>query len=279
VIRRAASIRLEAMSTRSLPTSRSEKPETIPYLPIELWEKVDASFILVSGQQPEELLYGPAALRCCSKELHGGLPSLALPRAFAASRTPGFFADAHPAVFLRMWLERWDDYAIFWAFMHGRLDVVKSLHALDCPWDCDESAVASAAARGHLEIVKWLREQQSPPCPWDEWAVRSAAAHGHLEIVKWLREQQSPPCPWDESAVEVAAYNGHLEIVKWLREQRPPCPWDEWAVEAAAAGGHLEIVKWLREHGAPRPWYESAAEAAEYGGHLEVAEWRREPLF
>jgi len=112
------------MSTRSLPTPRSEKPETIPYLSLELWGVIDASSIDVS-HSPKELLLGAAALRCCSKEHHVGLPSLAIPDLLDYAG-PGFYENAHPAVFVRAELEIGHSFkAIELAAEYGRVDVVR----------------------------------------------------------------------------------------------------------------------------------------------------------
>ena len=50
----------------------------------------------------------------------------------------------------------------------------------------------------------------------------AAADHGHLDVLKWLRENG---CPWDEETCAYAARGGHLEVLKWARENG--CPWDE----------------------------------------------------
>ena len=52
-----------------------------------------------------------------------------------------------------------------------------------------------AAAEGNLHVLKWLREEANPPCPWDSRTCIRAAANGHLHVLKWLREEASPPCP------------------------------------------------------------------------------------
>jgi len=228
------------MSTRSLPTPRSEKPETIPYLSLELWGVIDASIIDVS-RSPKELLLGAAALRCCSKEHHVGLPSLALPDDFYdwydddqggwlgeyyedfKPGMSGVCENAHPAVFARVELATGGSLeAIELAAKHGRLDVVQWLY----PSAISEShrrcrfLIKVDAMCGQLEIVQWLRAQE-PPCPWDAGAVQFAAAYGHLEVLQWLRAQE-PPCPWDRRAVARAEEEGHLEIVQWLCEQNAP---------------------------------------------------------
>ena len=77
-----------------------------------------------------------------------------------------------------------------------------------------------------------------------EWTCIYAAQNGHLEVLKWARENG---CPWDEDTCVYAAENGHLEVLKWARENG--CPWNEWICVYAAEKGHLEVLKWARENG------------------------------
>ena len=48
---------------------------------------------------------------------------------------------------------------------------------------------ASAAGGGHLELLKWLRENDAP---WDEGVYTNAASGGHSEVLKWARENGAP---------------------------------------------------------------------------------------
>jgi hypothetical protein len=38
-------------------------------------------------------------------------------------------------------------------------------------------------------------------------------------VLKWLRKDNIPPCPWNEDTCSNAAYGGHLRVLKWLREE------------------------------------------------------------
>jgi hypothetical protein len=58
---------------------------------------------------------------------------------------------------------------------------------------------------GHLEMLKWARENG---CPWDEQTCYSAASGGHIEVLRWARENG---CPWTESARLLAASKGYVE--------------------------------------------------------------------
>jgi hypothetical protein len=89
-------------------------------------------------------------------------------------------------------------------------------------------------------MLKWLRDENDPPCPWDENTCALAAKGCHLHVLKWLRDENDTPCPWDENTCAFAAKGGHLNVLEWLREENdPPCPWDERTCAFAAKGGHL----------------------------------------
>jgi hypothetical protein len=88
-----------------------------------------------------------------------------------------------------------------------------------------EGLCTRAALSGSMDVLKWLREENHPPCPWDSRTCASAARGGHLHVLKWLREENDPPCPWDAYTCANAAGGGHLHVLKWLREENnPSCP-------------------------------------------------------
>ena len=150
------------------------------------------------------------------------------------------------------------------AVMKGYLSTLKHMHSqgrLSRKKDLCEDA----ARGGHLDVLKWAREND---CPWDEDTCWRAAVGGHLGTLKWARANG---CPWNKRTCSGAAYGGHLEVLKWARENG--CPWDEGTCTAAAWRGHLEILKWARENDCP--WDEDTCSYAAYGGHLEVLKWAR----
>ena len=49
--------------------------------------------------------------------------------------------------------------------------------------------------------------------------MRQAAENGHLEVLRWLRENG---CPWDFTTCSSAAKNGHLEVLQWACENGCP---------------------------------------------------------
>jgi hypothetical protein len=63
----------------------------------------------------------------------------------------------------------------------------------------------NAAMGGHLEILKWARENG---CPWDGQTCYFAAVFGRFELLRWARENGAP---WDEITRRNAASKGYVE--------------------------------------------------------------------
>ena len=107
-----------------------------------------------------------------------------------------------------------------------------------------ERFCAQMALDGNVEFLTFLHENVG--CPWDEETCRKAAANGHLECLKYARENG---CPWNKKTCEAAALNGCLECLQYLHENG--CPWDEETCYSAAYNGHLECLKYAHEKGCP----------------------------
>ena len=100
----------------------------------------------------------------------------------------------------------------------------------------DERLMCAAAARiADLEALKALRLAEN--FQWDGRTCAFAAWGGHLDVLKWAREND---CPWDVWTCEKAARGGHLEVLKWAREN--DCPWDEGTCASAAERGDLKCA-------------------------------------
>ena len=76
-------------------------------------------------------------------------------------------------------------------------------------------------SRGRLSRKKYLCED--------------AARGGHLEVLKWARENG---CPWDEHTCTYAAEGGHLDVLQWALENG--CPWTRHSPLLAASMGYFE---------------------------------------
>ena len=123
--------------------------------------------------------------------------------------------------------------------------MVKYCVANECP--IDEWACACAARNGHLECLKYLREEAKRlgigTATW-------AAENGHLHILEYLVERKYDQ--YDEYACEYAAMNGHLDCLKYLHETAK-APWDSEAVRVAHENKHTECVQYLLDNNCPLP--------------------------
>ena len=139
----------------------------------------------------------------------------------------------------------WDRWTINVAAEQGNLEMVKYCVANQCP--IDTSACANAVSNGHLEILKYLREEAK--APWDFFTAKLAALNGHLHILEYLVESNHNQF---EYACEDAARNGHLDCLKYLRETAK-APWDEVAVKVAHNNEHTECLQYLLDNDCPLP--------------------------
>ena len=115
---------------------------------------------------------------------------------------------------------KWDRRTIIAAAYQGNLEMVKYCVANECP--IDVLACARAAKNGHLECLKYLREEAKAPSVFDKWACKLAAENGHLDCLKYLHE--TAKAPWDYRAVQVAHLNDHPDCLQYLLDNDCPLP-------------------------------------------------------
>ena len=140
---------------------------------------------------------------------------------------------------------KWSSHTIYAAAEQGNLEMVKYCVANKCPMY--EDACAYAAGNGHLEVLKYLREEVK--APWDSRTASWAAENGHLHILEYLVERKYDQ--FDDMRVG-AAMNGHLDCLKYLRETAK-APWDEDAVDVAHMNNHPECLQYLLDNNCPLP--------------------------
>ena len=153
----------------------------------------------------------------------------------------------------------WDAGTIHAAARQGNLEMVKYCVAKKCPINrnINRNACAFAASNGHLEVLKYLREEAK--APWDWGTAERAAENGHLHILEYLVERKY--YEYTAYACERAAANGQLDCLKYLRETAK-APWDLMAVYFAYMNNHPECVQYLLDNNCPLPsgWrYEGGA--------------------
>ena len=113
----------------------------------------------------------------------------------------------------------------------------------------NRNACAFAAKNGHLEVLKYFREEAK--APWDDLTADWAAKMGHLHILEYLVERKYDQ--FDVSACWCAAMKGHLDCLKYLHETAK-APWDSWVVGAAHDNNHTECVQYLLDNNCPLPY-------------------------
>jgi hypothetical protein len=155
---------------------------------------------------------------------------------------------------------KWNKSTIEVAAFIGNLEMVKYCVANECP--IDERACENAAENGHLEVLKYLREEAKAPWGWK--TAYWAAQNGHLHILEYLVERKYDQ--YSTGACALAAENGHLDCLKYLHETAK-APWNFWAVRFAHENNQTECLQYLLDNDCPLPedWsYE--------GGELRTSE-------
>ena len=94
---------------------------------------------------------------------------------------------------------------------------------IHCDWDSNTMRIA--AEQGNLEMVKYCVAKK---CPINGWACAEAAGNGHLEVLKYLREEAK--APWDGWSVFYALEKNQPECVQYLFDNNCPLPPD-WPYE------------------------------------------------
>ena len=78
------------------------------------------------------------------------------------------------------------------------------------------------------------------------WAARSASRQGHLDMVKYLVENDADITDWNNEAIGWASGNGHVDVVKYLVEKGADVTAnDNFSARCASVYGYLDVVKYL----------------------------------
>jgi len=165
-----------------------------------------------------------------------------------------------------LWPDWWDEtwFCMRVAFTN-KLELLKwAREEKKCKWD--EGTINAAAHHGNLEMAKYCVANK---CPIDEEACENTASGGHLECLKYLREEGK--APWDSATANCAAVNGHLHIFEYLVERKHD-KYNGLACECAAEYGHLDCLKYLRET-AKAPWTSRAVRYAHKNDHPECVQY------
>jgi len=135
-----------------------------------------------------------------------------------------------------------------------------------CSWNAE--AVCAAIRGGHMHTLAWLVRQKSGLGPL---ALVEAAARGHVDLLAWLR------CHEPDSEANGECTVGADVPHNALPELASPCPWPKSGAlyHAAAVGDHVHVLEWLRKHRG-MPSLESARcalDGAIGAGAIHAAGW------
>ena len=108
---------------------------------------------------------------------------------------------------------------------------------------------------GHLDILKFLQEQDNMT-GFESYSVfRTAAHHGRLNILKYMIEDLDFYIQCDNNvAIWNAARGGHLDCIKFLVSHGADISRiiaDEDIMSTLVSNKNFETVKYLVDHGAP----------------------------
>jgi hypothetical protein len=154
----------------------------------------------------------------------------------------------------------WDEKAIAAAARKGNLEMLKYCFSNDCPCDEEESC-KQAAKGGHLDCVRFLFDKVEPSRETERTAALQAACGGHTDILKYFVEERRISSYEEKcNCVVNAAMYGKLDCLKYLLGEEAKAPLNFWQYIAyARLCEHPDCENYLLEKGCPEPTDEEYA--------------------
>ena len=142
--------------------------------------------------------------------------------------------------------------------------------------------ISDVIAPGSVALAKWALAEGCPRADDGGFPTMAteAASHGHLELVRWLCEEEPQGGGFEmDDLMTNAVIGGNLEMVQWLKEEG--CKWEYMTCYYAVIHGRVEVLRWLRENGCP--WTavdrDRAAEKLGYTDDLgNLVDWNGNPV-
>jgi hypothetical protein len=117
-----------------------------------------------------------------------------------------------------LWPGYWKDETLFcWKVAKtNKLELLKWIREeKQCKWN--RFTIDAAVNQRNLEMVKYCVANE---CPADEWTCQFAARNGHLECLKYLREEAK--ALWNYEVLHFAHAKKHLECLRYAIEKKCP---------------------------------------------------------
>ena len=153
----------------------------------------------------------------------------------------------------------WDEKAIAAAARKGNLEMLKYCFSNDCPCD-EEMSCKGAAVRGHLDCVRFLFDKVKPSRDTEKETAIQATCGGHVETLKYFVEERKIPDGLKSECMCNAAMHGKLDCLKYLLGEEAKAPLNDWQYIASARHyEHPECENYLLEKGCPEPTDEQYA--------------------
>ncbi len=119
---------------------------------------------------------------------------------------------------------------------NGRLETLKFLRSVECPWD--EATACAVARSGHMDALRWVIDNG---CPSNGGTQLWAASNGDLEMVVFLHYNGHPVT---SSVLSCAVYSGWTDIIDWARSIGIE---HARTFTAAVEAGLMEVLAHLRD--------------------------------
>ncbi|ETW04969.1 hypothetical protein H310_04046 [Aphanomyces invadans] len=162
--------------------------------------------------------------------------------------------------------DRYGRLATALAAWHGHLDALVYLSHHVPIQSLPHGVVDGAAARGHLDTVRFLCT-----CGASVWRpVNVAASCGHLHVVQYLHANKIGRLL--ATALDNAVEGGHLNVVDYLRRHHVADTCSSRAFIAAVAKGHAAMVHYLVQENLA-PVTNSAIDVAKFNGDHEMVQF------
>lgn len=166
------------------------------------------------------------------------------------------------------------------AAAQGRIDMLKYVKENDSDFDIQWFfVIQSAIINGHTEIVDYLESMNIT-----NWcaAARGAALGGHLKLLKLYLSKFEGFDDWAEFS-DIASINGHLQIIKYCASKTEKIKWEWLMVRAGSSENgmrkeYFDIIKYcerkIKESGKSVDWKYILG----FGRHLKMNEYIKERM-